>query len=551
MPSDTPAAQTSSQPASTDSLAPTIRWWTDALVLAAIVGVCLGVRIWLNIRSDWMIDGDEALFGIGAERILRGQFPVFLYGVPYMGVIQSYLAAPFIAVFGPRPAALRVATLIEAMVLVMSTWHLARLLYDRRTALCAALFAALPTLYVASQGLKVWGSYVGIMALGTEVAAVCWWIRQHPSTCSARVWFVVGVLTGVAVWSNDLVIYYLATAVIVLPWRKVRLWILRAMGGFLPGLALGGAPLWLYNLQHAGATLRFLLEGSGAANPEYAAVTRILVKQLLPHVIGWSDPWQTGRAAMLAGPVVAAIALSGLVFLFWDTTLAALCHRSAQRIIGSSWPLACFVVIVFLVYLVSGFGRPSLGPFDASGRYLLPLWTAAAIGSGALITRVGKRWRLLGAMILCFYGVAVLLTYRGSNPRLVFQSPYWSNLPLDNRPLVQWLEKSGITEVWMNHWAGDVVMYLSDERIKAADYYDIVVGHGIDRFPSVFVDVSRSAHTAFVVIAPGDPHPPLEAILRARGVPFDQRVIGPYHIFAPTAGRVDPQRVVTGLRYPY
>ncbi len=43
------------------------------------------LRMWLIIRTHGLVDGDEALVGIQAEHILRGELPIYFYGQPYMG----------------------------------------------------------------------------------------------------------------------------------------------------------------------------------------------------------------------------------------------------------------------------------------------------------------------------------------------------------------------------------------------------------------------------------------------------------------------------------
>lgn len=499
-----------------------------------------------------MIDGDEALFGIGAERILRGEFPVFLYGVPYMGMIQSYLAAPFIAVFGPRPAALRMATLIEASLFIIATWHLARVLMGREVGLWAAAIAALPALYVTVEGLKVWGSYTGVMAAGTEVMAQTWLLRHSTGPMLWKRWLVIGLIAGIALWSNDVVIYYLSTACFLVPWNRLAIWSGWSVPALLVGLIVGGAPLWSWNVANGLATMHFLTAGASVSNPRYGAVTHVLLVQLLPRVLGWTNPWTTGRTALIARPIAGAIAVCGLLTLV--VGIAAARYRTRERQIArrSSWPLIILLVVIIAVYLVSGFGRPSLTPFDASGRYLLPLWTVVAIGTGLFLDVVASHWRLAARILFAIYVITTLISYRGSQPKLVFQSPYWPYLPLDSRPLMQYLEARGIHDVWMNHWAGDGLMFLSDGRILTADYYDVLVGHGINRFPKVFETVWQAPYAAFVVILPKQGAiPPLQLAFEQNHIPFQEQTIGRYDIFLPLDGRVNPAEVIAGLRYPY
>src|SRR5689334_21286090 len=69
--------------------------------LALAIVLTLLLRVALVVHTHAMIDGDEALLGIQAERILQGQYPTYFYAQPYMGSLEAYLAAALFAVFGP------------------------------------------------------------------------------------------------------------------------------------------------------------------------------------------------------------------------------------------------------------------------------------------------------------------------------------------------------------------------------------------------------------------------------------------------------------------
>src|SRR5579872_1279301 len=75
--------------------------------LALALLLSLAARLFLVARTHAMIDGDEALVGIQAERILHGQYPVYFYSQPYMGSLEAYFAAALFRVFGPSAWALR------------------------------------------------------------------------------------------------------------------------------------------------------------------------------------------------------------------------------------------------------------------------------------------------------------------------------------------------------------------------------------------------------------------------------------------------------------
>jgi hypothetical protein len=528
------------------------------LLVAMALG--LAVRLWLNIRSQWLIDGDEALFGIGAVRLLHGQFPNLLYGVPYMGMLQSYIAAPFVALLGPTPMALRCVTLLAATAFIAVTWLLTLAWYGPTAAPVAAVLAAVPSVYFDAVGLKVWGSYVGVMVLGDLLLLGAWHSRRLGGRLPRWQWLLLGLGAGLALWANLLVASYPVTALLLLPWRKCWRWLPQALEGGLPGLLLGGAPLWWYNLRRPAATFRWLFVGAGGPGTDHGAIAHVLVTTLLPRVVGITSPW--GAVPRLLAVPLGVLTSAALLLAIADTVRPALGRRGPHRPSdggrrpgrpspATAWPLLLFLAITIAVYLVSGFGGPSLSPFDASGRYVLPVWTALPVLLAALCVRLAAVWRPAAYLALALVLAADAGGHVTSDPRLVFQSPYWDRLPLNSRPLVAWLRANHVQDVWLNHWAGDPLMYLSGETVRSADYYDIIVGHGINRFPATYDLVNRAPRAAFVLVVGALPPPPLGQRLQALGVTYREATVGAYAIYLPLSRRVDPSEVANELRYPY
>ncbi len=99
--------------------------------------IALLLRIWLIVHTRGVIDGDEAVFGIQAEHILRGEHPVYFYGQVYMGSLEAYLVAILFAIFGSSVWVLRSEPVLLSLVLVFLTWKLAAVL---AAILCSMLF---------------------------------------------------------------------------------------------------------------------------------------------------------------------------------------------------------------------------------------------------------------------------------------------------------------------------------------------------------------------------------------------------------------------------
>src|SRR5712692_2309782 len=120
-----------------DSLSPSraihSRWHWLA-VLRSPLWVCIAlaviVRVWLTVHTQGVVSGDEAIAGIQAEHILRGEHPIYYYGQPYMGSLAAYFIAFIFLITGPSVWALRIEPTLIALVLVYLTWRFSAALAD-------------------------------------------------------------------------------------------------------------------------------------------------------------------------------------------------------------------------------------------------------------------------------------------------------------------------------------------------------------------------------------------------------------------------------------
>ena len=112
------------------------RWLTS---LRSPLWMCLllavTVRIWLIIHTHGVIAGDEAMVGIQAEHILRGEHPLYYYSQPYMGSLEAYFLAITFAI-ADRPSILLLAKhdanppLLHALDAEHVTYRVARFLSE-------------------------------------------------------------------------------------------------------------------------------------------------------------------------------------------------------------------------------------------------------------------------------------------------------------------------------------------------------------------------------------------------------------------------------------
>ncbi|HEX8995813.1 MAG TPA: hypothetical protein VF812_07270 [Ktedonobacterales bacterium] len=388
-----------------------------ALLLLAIVLSVLA-RVILTIRTNAMIDGDEAMVGIQAQHILQGARPVYFYGQAYMGSLEAYLVAGVFAVVGSSPWALRAVPIALAIPLVYLTWRLALALLPkgaRTTPLLAglaALVAAVPPIYDAVAEMRAWGGQIELYVITLALLLTTVELADRLRACAAPVelarrWLVWGFLAGLGVWINPLISYALVACALWLiapiltrtfpgPWRRMvarwpALWSpdtgelsfrpgsALALLGMIVGAAVGGLPAWLYALSHQGANLLVYVTQpsispavSGAARYGRGflglAITTSYFTCAGPRALdGWLPAegvaWLPLRGALLLPPLAALITAGWLLL-----------RRPAGRPMRIGLPiLYAGVVTAVFCLTTSAWAETKLCEYDEAGRYAVPL----------------------------------------------------------------------------------------------------------------------------------------------------------------------------------
>jgi hypothetical protein len=514
------------------------------LGIVGVVALALALRLSLLVRSGWLLEGDDALSTLMALSVRDGERPIMLKNQTYAAAWEPYAMAVTYSLFGISRVSAKLPALLGSLALVGTTWFLARESAGRTAAYFAAALAAIPPVYVLVLSLKPWAPYTEVILFGgvclTCAIRLAW---PRPKQHEARWSFACGVAGGLALWMHPLAVWYLgAAALTVLARVRGRRWL--SIGGWVaPGFVLGGLPIWIFNLQTGGATLRFVLGGTQGQTADRLAVLDAWWHNDLPRGAGLWHPW--GDNAPWLGTLMAV----------------ALCLALAWSVLGRSRlklrPLDAVLVSLVLIptlFALSGFGGPALNPygFDATGRYAPPIWSGLSVVLGAALAALWqvRRWLAVGLALIPLGVNGVSIT--STDPVAAFQSPYWDRLPVDNAPLLAILRDENVQYVWMNHWAGQPAMFdahAAGQKLVAYDWYDVQAG-GIDRFPEYRPLVEAAQKPAFVLIT-DESEPELEHALRLRGISFVERRAAPYVVVIPISRQVHPSEVTPALDYRY
>lgn len=416
------------------------RWLTS---LRSSLWMCLllalTVRIWLIIHTHGVIAGDEAMVGIQAEHILRGEHPLYYYSQSYMGSLEAYFLAITFAIVGPSVAALRATAMIVSLALVYLTWKFAGTLADgaqlsplarRNFRTIATLVAALPPLYDAVLEMRTMGGYIEafvimLWLLFSAFRLTKRWQAGAPTRELALRWAGIGFLCGLGFWTDPLVVYAVAAIVLWMGWYCiagiVKTWRQRSAqsillkgvllsGTAIPAALIGSAPAIYWGAFHSWANIHYIFTNGGTVHQH--RLTTILQVQnlyttcLAPRVLGGSLPTQPdvimrNPQLMTFGLGVSVICLlivtgSNALSFFWQQPTLV---RTRQL---TSLPLL-FVACTSIVYCLSSIAVGSLyagcGSWDLTGRYVVPLVIALPFFIAAVFTLPAMSWQARNTQI--------------------------------------------------------------------------------------------------------------------------------------------------------
>ncbi|NWJ95984.1 MAG: glycosyltransferase family 39 protein [Chloroflexi bacterium] len=557
----------------------------SGVVLALVVLTGAAMRLFVLGKAHFIGDGDEALIGLMAMHITQGQFPVFTYGLPYMGATESYFIAPLYLLFGISEVGMKIAPWLASSSLIILNYVVARRFFDSPLAgLLAATLTAFPPLYLTITGLRAWGNFIETLLLGDLLFLLAYHLvftdhRNH----KWKIWGLFGLAVGYSFYGYWLAAFYYLPIFFFIFLKDKLFFLRRPFLLFIGAFFVGSLPFWIWNVFNNWATYHFFFDppkgNTGGGKPPALDVLNFFLTTSLRLAVGSFNYWfPVGTAFALILHTIYGLTLIGWLVARWRGMVDW--FRLSLKAARPVDMLLLFVLLSPLLYLVSGVGTNAfaLPGVDTTGRYLLPLMgVAPLLLGGGLATLASKEWKLkaklwkeaspklgnrnLGKLLqfgLIGIGLALVLfcnlyPYRRADFVWAFQSPYYMNLkpPVDNRPVIAYLKQEGIEYLTCNHWVGNRLMLSAADAVKCVDYYDLQQG-GLERFPHLTATLLEPGRqVGFLLINPGGERLPLEERLTELGVTFTRRDFTPYSVIIPRSRTVSPPEVLEALRYPY
>ncbi|WP_435232983.1 hypothetical protein [Micromonospora aurantiaca (nom. illeg.)] len=481
-----------------------------ALVALLLGAAGVGYRLVLTLLTVPASNSDEATFGLAALHIAAGgERPVFLYGQRYIGVLESYLAAPLVGWAGPSWPVLRLPLLALFAIFLWLAYRLTRRLFSPWLAVAVVGLLALGSERVVRDQLTVVGGRPEVKpaVLAMLLIAVALGgrrIRHHWLATGA-----FGLLAGLALWSDWLIAPYLLVAAVVLAvavprdligWPGVLL-----VAGFLAGIA----PVVKDNLvappgQDSLSVFREISTKEGVA-PSLAERLRGGLLEGVPLASGLCPMDGCARWAQWFGVLYP-------VLLVAAAALGLIAYRRAADHAARVRAVAILALVAGAVLTLLAYVRSPLAATDPLGnaRYLSvlqislpavlwPLWLAAA---HALRATTGWPARLGGTAAAMVLAGLTAATVAGTVAFLA-GVPGVRDEERTARRLADTVRDAGLHEVYGDYWTCNRLIFNTGETV-ACGVLDGALTPGQNRYPAYWQRVARAERPGYVV-AVGSP----------------------------------------------
>ncbi|SCE75135.1 hypothetical protein GA0070618_0643 [Micromonospora echinospora] len=507
-------------------------------------------------------NSDEAVTGLVASHVVQGrEFPLFFYGQHYMGALEAYLAAPLFAVGGPGVVALRLPNLVLYALFLVLVWQLTRRLYHPWFATAVVGLLALGSDRILKNQLIAGGGYPEMNPAGALLVLLAVLLGLGVVRRRASAFAVFGLVAGLTLWDDWLVLPYVAAAGALLLAGAGRDLAGRGGAALAAGLAVGLLPIVGHNLTTAPEhrSLAAYRQLGGGTPGDWVDRLHGGVLFGLPMGTGFCPPgrcagWQLwwGVAAPLLLAVAGLLALRALWVLRPASLRRAGLPTASPRRAGLPPPsprpddavrtarirqggrLALVGAAAVTLAAYAGSAAAGDTPVESS-RYLScllvslpallwPLWAAAGNHLLPAAARLTAR-----AGLAAVAGSAVLAT-----GALVADADTLTRADERRRDLVVALDRLGVRDFYTDYWTCYPVVFATRERLACGVIRDDLRA-GWDRYPAYPARVARADRVAYVLPTGTALSRAVADHLAATGTPVVRTTVPGYDIHLPAA----------------
>jgi len=527
------------------------------LALAGVLALCAALRVAVLASPLGRLDGDEAVSGIMAQRIVGAagtapsswdeRLPLYFAGDGYLGAGEQYLQAPLLALAPTSPMVLRLPMVLLAVATCALVAVLARRVLGRPGAgvMAAALFAVGPFFSL------VWSirSRQTSLALAAGTAGLVLALGAAGDDPRARLRAAAfGACCGVGFWMNWTAAFLLLPAGLWWlgatrgAWARVlppaALAFLAGSGPFWVTLASGRVPLFLTRDPPESTPWERLQGLAGPIGGMFLGVREAPPAGARAPVADWLPPWVVvGAAAALVlwGVVRRRRGLAAMARLRTDGGRAAARASDPGGIpgpAGAARPGDALLLVALLTPVI--YAAASFAWYDGEPRYLFPLYAVLPVGLAALVPW-GRRGAGVVAVALVgllaassVHGAVLTLRRDGLGPATLPAFVQTEDLPA----VVDVLEAEGVEAVYADYWLAYPLQFVAGDHVAVSSWYT-------PRFDDDAARV-RAVPSPGWAAARGRPAEELTEALDATGARYRRREVGSVSLFLDVTPGLQP-----------
>ena len=482
-----------------------LRWCLAGL--AGLLALHFLQRLWLVLcPSLGELNYDEAIIGLMTLDALRGNLPTFIWGQAYMGPLDAYFAVPWVALFGSSSFVMRISMIIMGSILMVAVYGCASLAGGRRSGLMAALYWAVPPLFLAFITTHVSGGHLAaITGAGLFMWGACRLSVEPLPRHSLLIAFGAGLAAGLGWWASLLCAFLVLGGGVGMLLVRPRL-ILKGVPWLMGlGFFIGSFPFWWWNLTHSWMTFD-LLQGGGDF---WRNLSHLYENVWFSSLVGgwWADDGVSGQIH----PGLMYVVLA-LVYLPCALYIAYAAARWLWRAVRLRRPFEGpeDILLICLFAVLISHANSSYGSSD-NMRYALVMYPPAAALLGIILAKVWRNHSYLAmglVLVLAAFNLSTVYFYRQEHQHLEAQ-------PMGD--LIASMDQRGITHAYSHARTAFTLCFESRGRIKAADYFGL-------RNLELLEQVRESAKPAiFTSYSLGSPPPDdWDKALKSLGAPHER-----------------------------
>ncbi len=407
-------------------------------------------------------DSDGAIIGLMAKHILKGEVPLFFYGQGYMGTLEAFFAAPFFLLFGASPFVLMHAIFFLSIIFILLTYILAGEMFGKRAALFAALYVAIPPAALRAFYKTAKGGYIETLIFGTLILLLTYRFvyRNLSRSQKRRTLIVLGFVSGIAWWTDLLIIYYILTSAVFLFLKDKKFFLKSGFWLLVIFFLIGSAPFWVYNFTHG--FWSFKMGRVCDVAPRLEHLSSIFTRKI-PALLE-VRPIYCSKELVILGKILGVL----YILLFIGVIIRrrkGLKNLFKLSIEGTG---GIEMLFVFLVLVVAICNVTRYGP-GAVLRYVIPLYSFFPLVIAYSLAVLWKRSKVFAAVILSFIMLIHLTTIVKAyslhrNPEFLTGCGF-----PDNKPVIDFMKENEISAGYASYSHAPRITFESNEEIIVAE----------------------------------------------------------------------------------